>query len=507
MPWDHAKSTVIFYEKLGRFLQHLKKNSVKAKYDAIVVGSGPNGFAAAITMQQSGLSVLLVEEKEVLGGGVRSAELTLPGFIHDVCSSVFPLGEDSPVFKSLNLQQHGLEYLKPEFAVAHPFDDGSAIAIHSSIETTVAQLGNDADNYRRIFLPLVTEWPSVRSAFLGPLHLSAYSNAKAKFASYAVSSGKYFAKKHFVTDEAQALFGGMAAHSMLPLNKFTTSSIGVVLNAVAHINGWPVPKGGAQQITNALATCFKNLGGEIQTGTRITSLQQLPASKVVLLDVTPKQLLSIAGEQFTSFYKWQLKRYHYGVGIFKMDWALSQQVPFTNSKCRQAATIHIGGGFNEICYSEEMVSKNRIPENPFVLFVQPGVVDTSRAPEGKQTAWAYCHVPNGSIEDMTKAIESQVERFAPGFRDCILARHVMNTKDVESYNPNYIGGDINGGAATISQLFTRPVLKLSPYHTSAKGLYVCSSSTPPGGGVHGICGYYAARRALKDEFNVKLPWL
>ncbi|HEY5369825.1 MAG TPA: NAD(P)/FAD-dependent oxidoreductase [Hanamia sp.] len=480
---------------------------METKYDAIVVGSGPNGFAAAITLRQAGLSVLLVEEKEVLGGGVRSAELTLPGFIHDICSSVYPLGEDSPVFKSLNLQQFGLEYLTPEYAVAHPFDDGSVISIQSSIEATASQLGKDSMEYKQIFSPLAKEWPAVRSAFLGPFHLSACSNAKAKFASYAITSGKYFARKHFITDGAKSLFAGMAAHSMLPLNKLATSSIGVVLNTVAHINGWPLPKGGAQQITNALATCFKNLGGEIQVGTRITSLQQLPASKAVLLDVTPKQLLSIAGEQFSSFYKWQLERYQYGAGIFKMDWALSEPVPFTNSKCRQAATIHIGGGFEEIYNSEEMISKNRIPEKPFVLFVQPGVVDKSRAPGGKHTAWAYCHVPNGSTTNMTEAIEKQIERFAPGFRDCILARHAMNTKDVELYNPNYIGGDINGGAASIRQLFTRPVLKLSPYRTSAKGIYVCSSSTPPGGGVHGICGYYAARRALKDMFDIRLPWL
>src|SRR5665213_323513 len=407
---------------------------MNTKYDAIVVGSGPNGFASAITLRRAGLSVLLIEEKDVLGGGVRSAELTLPGFIHDICSSVYPLGEDSPVFKSLNLQQFGLEYLTPEYAVAHPFDDGSVISIQSSIEATASQLGKDSMEYKQIFSPLAKEWPAVRSAFLGPFHLSACSNAKAKFASYAITSGKYFARKHFITDGAKSLFAGMAAHSMLPLNKLATSSIGVVLNTVAHINGWPLPKGGAQQITNALATCFKNLGGEIQVGTRITSLQQLPASKAVLLDVTPKQLLSIAGEQFSSFYKWQLERYQYGAGIFKMDWALSEPVPFTNSKCRQAATIHIGGGFEEIYNSEEMISKNRIPEKPFVLFVQPGVVDKSRAPGGKHTAWAYCHVPNGSTTNMTEAIEKQIERFAPGFRDCILARHAMNTKDVELYN-------------------------------------------------------------------------
>jgi phytoene dehydrogenase-like protein len=480
---------------------------LKTKYDAIVVGSGPNGFAAAITLQRAGLSVLLVEGKETIGGGIRSASLTLPGFIHDVCSAVHPLGADSPVFKDLHLEQFGLEYLKPVYAVAHPFNDGSAIAIQSSLEATAAQLGKDADRYKKIFSSLVKEWPAVRSAFVGPLHISAPSNTKAKFAYYALSSGIHFAKHQFKTNAAQSFFAGMAAHSMLPLNKLTSSSIAIVLNILAHINGWPLPKGGAQQITNALENSFIKSGGEIQTGNMVTSLHQLPSSKAVLLDVTPAQLLSIAGDEFSSFYKWQLHKYKYGAGVFKIDWALSQAVPFTNDKCRSAATIHIGGGIEEIYNSEAMVSKNKHADKPFVLFVQPGVVDTSRAPEGKHTAWAYCHVPNGSQTDMTDAIEKQVERFAPGFRDCILARNVMNTHDMETYNPNYIGGDINGGAATVSQLFTRPVLRLSPYRTVAKGVYVCSSSTPPGGGIHGICGYYAARRALKDLFDIQLLWL
>jgi len=478
---------------------------METKYDAIVVGSGPNGFAAAITLQRAGLLVLLIEGKEILGGGMHSAELTLPGFIHDVCSAVYPLGEDSPVFKPLQLEQFGLEYLQPEYAVAHPFDDGSAVAIQSSIEITAAQLGKDAGNYKRIFSPLAEEWASVRSAFVGPLHLSSFTETKARFAYYAISSGRNFAKNQFTTDAAQSLFAGMAAHSMLPLNKLTSSSIGIVLNTVAHINSWPVPKGGAQQITNALAAYFKKSGGEIQTGNMITSLQQLPSSRVVLLDVTPAQLLSIAGEQFSNLYKWQLRRYQYGEGVFKIDWALSRPVPFTNEKCRKATTIHIGGSFDEIYNSEYMISKKAVSDKPFVLLVQPGVIDATRAPEGKETAWAYCHVPNGSKRDMTEEIEKQVERFAPGFKDCILARHVMNTADMQLYNSNYIGGDINGGAATIDQIFTRPVLRLSPYRTSAKGVYVCSSSTPPGGGVHGICGYYAARRALKDLFKINLP--
>jgi phytoene dehydrogenase-like protein len=480
---------------------------MKTKYDAIVVGSGPNGFAAAITLQQAGLGVLLIEGKETLGGGMRSAELTLPGFIHDVCSAVYPLGEDSPVFKPLHLEQFGLQFLQSEYAVAHPFDDGSAVAVQSSIELTAAELGKDAGNYKRIFSPLVKEWPSLRSAFVGPLHLSNFTETKARFAYYAISSAGSFAKNQFITPEAQSLFAGMASHSILPLNKLTTSSIGLVLNTVAHINNWPVPKGGAQQITNALAACFISLGGEIETGNIVTSLQQLPTSRVVLLDVTPAQLLSIAGEQFSDLYKWQLSRFKYGEGVFKIDWALSQPVPFTNEKCRKAATIHIGGSFDEIYNSEYLISKNIVSEKPFVLFVQPGVVDSSRAPQDKQTAWAYCHVPNGFKRDMTNEIEKQVERFAPGFKDCILARHVMNTADMQIYNSNYIGGDINGGAATIDQIFTRPALRLSPYRTSAKGVYVCSSSTPPGGGVHGICGYYAARRALKDLFEINLPWL
>ena len=480
---------------------------MKTKYDAIVVGSGPNGFAAAITMQRVGLAVLLIEGKEILGGGMRSAELTLPGFIHDVCSAVHPLGADSRIFKQFNLEEFGLEYLTPEYAVAHPFDNGSSVAIQSSIEITAGQLGKDANTYKNIFLPLVREWPSVRSAFLGPLHLSNYSNAKAKFACYALSSASHFAKHQFKTDAAQSVFAGMGAHSMLPLNKLTTSSMAIVLNILAHINSWPLPKGGAQQVTNALAACFKKSGGEIQTGCMITSLKQLPPSTVVMLDVTPAQLLSIGGEEFSALYKWQLNRYQYGAGIFKIDWALSQPAPFTNAKCRSAATIHIGGSIQEIYNSEELVSKNKYSDKPFVLFVQPGVVDTTRAPVGKHTAWAYCHVPNGSQIDMTDTIEKQVERFAPGFKDCILARSVMNTHDIESYNPNYIGGDINGGAAIASQLFTRPVLKLSPYRTSKKGIYICSSSTPPGGGVHGICGYYAARSTLKDLFDIQLPWL
>ncbi len=477
------------------------------KYDAIVVGSGPNGFAAAITLQRAGLSVLLIEGKDTVGGGMRSAALTLPGFVHDVCSAVHTLAADSPVFSPLHLEDFGLEYITPHYAMAHPFDDGTAVTVQPSIEHTAAQFGKDADNYTKILSPLVAEWPSIRSAFLGPLHVSDYSLAKAKFAYYALSSASHFAKQHFHTMEAKSIFAGMAAHTMLPLNKQATSAMALVLTILAHKNQWPMPKGGAQQLANALASCFKSLGGEIQTGNMITSLNQLPHSRIVLLDVTPAQLLSIAGDAFSFLYKWQLKKYQYGAGVFKVDWALSQSIPFTNASCRAATTVHIGGSMEEIYASELNVSKNKHNDKPFVLLVQPGIIDASRAPEGKPTAWAYCHVPNGSTENMTAIIENQIERFAPGFKECILAKHTMNAVDMQTYNPNYIGGDINGGAATITQLFTRPVIRLSPYKTSAKGIYICSSSTPPGGGVHGICGYYAARQALKDAFKIKIPWL
>lgn len=480
---------------------------MKTKYDAVIVGSGPNGFAAAITLIRQGLSVLLIEANETLGGGARSAELTLPGYIHDVCSSVFPLAENSPVFKSFDLLEMGLQYIEPELAVAHPFDGGSAAFVKKSIEETAAGLGTDSDYYKNIFTPFVNNWPDIRSAFLGPLHFSALSKPKLEFGYYALSAAVHFAKHQFSTKEAQALFAGMAAHSILPLDKLTTSSIGIVLNILAHINGWPVAKGGAQQITNALAARFTSLGGEIECGNPVTSLKQLPSSKIILLDVTPAQLLSIAGDDFSRLYKWQLNRYRYGAGVFKVDWALSDPVPFVNAHCRSAGTVHIGGTMEEIRESESLVSKNIHPKNPFVLFVQPTVIDESRAPQGKHIGWGYCHVPNGSTVDMTEAIENQIERFAPGFRDCIIQRHVMNTADMQQYNNNYVGGDINGGAAIPTQLFTRPALRLSPYRTAAKGIYVCSSSTPPGGGVHGICGYYAARRALKDYFDLTLPWL
>ncbi len=479
---------------------------MKTAFDAIVVGSGPNGLAAAITLQQAGVSVLLIEGKNTIGGGLRSAELTLPGFIHDVCASVHAMCADSPVFEKFPLEKFGVEFIHSSFAAAHPFDNGAAVILENSVERTANQF-EDAEAYKQLIDPLLANWPEIRSAFLGPLHFPEHLFKVLPFAYRAIASALHLSKNNFTSLQTRSLFAGMAAHSMLPLNKLTTSAIALVLMLTAHNKGWPLVKGGSQKLTDALEQYFIASGGKIETDNMITSIRQLPASKIVLFDVSPKQLLQIAGENFSFIYKWQLKHYKYGMGVFKIDWALSQPAPFTAQQCRQATTVHLGNSFNEIMQSEHAAWNGKHSSNPFVIFVQPTIIDASRAPEGKHIAWAYCHVPNGSTLSMTDVIEKQVERFAPGFRDCILARAVMNTSDLEIYNPNYIGGDINGGALNLMQLFTRPSLRLSPYSTSAKGLYICSASTPPGGGVHGICGYYAAKQALKDVFNVRLPML
>ncbi|MDO3628309.1 NAD(P)/FAD-dependent oxidoreductase [Mucilaginibacter sp. BT774] len=473
----------------------------KRQYDAVIVGSGPNGLAAAILMQQNGLSVLLIEGKETIGGGMRSAELTLPGYLHDICSAIHPLAVSSPFFETLPLAKYGLEFIYPDIAAAHPFDNGAAAILKNSIEETASQFGIDEKAYIDLIQPVVNDWPLMASDVLGPLHIPRHPIAMARFGLKAFRSASSIAGS-FKTEKTKGLFAGMAAHCMQPLTNLSSAATALVLMSAAHIKGWPLPKGGSQQIANALASYFISLGGKIETNTDITSLGQLPSSNAVLFDITPRQLLQIAGHKFSGIYKWQLRRYRYGMGIFKIDWALDGQIPFINELCRQAGTVHLGNTFAEIASSEQSAWNGRIAEKPFVLMAQQSLFDSSRAPEGKQTAWAYCHVPGGSTIDMTEAIERQVERFAPGFKDRILARHTMNPIQVEEYNPNYIGGDINGGAFDLGQLFTRPALRWSPYRTSAKGLYICSSSTPPGGGVHGMCGYHAAKRAMKDVFSI-----
>lgn len=466
-------------------------------YDAVVVGTGPNGLAAGIVLQKAGLSVLMLEAKDTIGGGLRSGALTLPGFVHDHCSAIHPLAVDSPFFNTLPLAEHGLEFINPPLCAAHPFDDGTAAFLDNAVDNTSRQLGEDKLAYERLINPLLKDWPLIREKVLGPLRFPENPLKLASFGLKALQSASRMSRQ-FRSKQARGLWAGMAAHSMLPLTKAATSAIGLVLLVAGHRKGWPVPKGGSQSIANALASYFHHLGGKIETGVEVCSLSELPQSRIVLLDVSPRQLLSIAGEEFSTIYRWQLNRYRYGMGVFKIDWALDGPVPFTAEGCRQAGTVHIGNTFEEIATSEAATWQGKHSDRPFVLLAQPSLFDPHRAPEGKQTAWAYCHVPNGSTRDMTTAIEQQVERFAPGFRDRILARKTRNATEMELYNPNYIGGDINGGAPLISQLFTRPAFRLSPYSTSKKGIYICSSSTPPGGGVHGMCGYHAARQALKD---------
>ena len=475
----------------------------KRDYDAIVVGSGPNGLAAAILMRQQGLRVLLIEGKEKIGGGLSSAELTLPGFTHDVCSAIHPLAVASPFFRILPLASHRLTFIQPDLAAAHPFDNGNAAVLDHSIEKTGQYLGADQSTYIDLMRSVTEAWPLIDKDALGPLHYPQHPLAMAGFGLKALTSATHFVKR-FKTTEARGLFGGMTAHGIQPLSNLSTTAIGLVLMATAHLQGWPIPIGGSISIANALTGYFTSIGGEVQMNTYIKSLEQLPSAHTILFDVTPKQLLQIAGHKFSSIYKWQLERYRYGMGVFKIDWALNEPIPFINADCRRAGTVHLGSTFEEIAAGELFTSQGRQADRPFVLLAQQSLFDQTRAPEGKHTAWAYCHVPNSSTQDMTDAIEKQVERFAPGFKDTILARHIMNTAQMQQYNHNYIGGDINGGLMDIDQLFTRPALRWSPYKTSARGLYICSSSTPPGGGVHGMCGYHAAKRALKDIFNISV---
>lgn len=477
---------------------------INPEFDAVVVGSGPNGLSAAITLQRAGLSVMVLEAKDTIGGGLRSAELTRPGFVHDICSAIHPLAVGSPFFRALPLAEHGLEFINPTLAAAHPFDDGTAASLRRSLTETAQSLGIDEQTYRKLMEPIVRDWPTMAPDILGPLRFPRHPINMASFGLDALLPVTQLVKR-FKTKEARGLFGGMAAHAIQPLSNLTTSAIALVLMTAGHLYDWPIPKGGSQTIANALASYFRSIGGKIETGQLVQSLKDIPPTRVVLFDVTPRQLLSIAGDRFSALYRKQLEHYRYGMGVFKIDWALDGPIPFTAPDCRAAGTIHLGGTFEEIADAEQATSSGKHPDKPFILLAQQSLFDASRSPEGNHTAWAYCHVPNGSTVDRTQVIEQQVERFAPGFRDRILDRHTMNTAQMETYNPNYIGGDINGGIIDIGQLYTRPVVSLSPYKTSAPGLFICSSATPPGGGVHGMCGYHAARVALREGFGLPVP--
>lgn len=469
------------------------------QYDAIVVGAGPNGLAAAIEFAKKGKSVCVYEANETVGGGARSAALTLPGFVHDTCSAVHPLAVGSPFFKSLSLAPYGLEFIYPPAAVAHPFDDGTAVLLHRSVEKTSEQLGADARAYQKLMTPLVKNWDDLAPALLGPLTIPRHPFAMGRFGLHAIRSAAGLAKAHFKEDRARAFFAGVAAHSCLSLDYSATAAFGLVLLTLGHTVGWPVPRGGAQKISDALATYLKSLGGEIVTGVRIQSLDDLAPSHCVLFDLTPRQLLQIAGKRFPSSFSNKLSKYRYGPAAFKMDWALDGPVPWRARECMQAATVHLGGSLAEIEASESAIWEGKCTDRPYVLVAQQSLFDSSRAPEGKHTLWAYCHVPNGSQIDMSERIENQIERFAPGFRSRIIGRSVLTPAQLESRNANLVGGDINGGAQTLPQMFTRPTIHT--YNTPLDGVYICSSSTPPGGGVHGMCGYHAARVALKKSFK------
>ena len=468
-------------------------------YDAVVVGAGPNGLAAAIELAKRGKRVCVYEANETIGGSARSAALTLPGFVHDICSAVHPLAAGSPFFKSLSLAEYGLQFVSSPAAVAHPFDDGTALLLHRSIDETASQLGADARSYRRLLTPLVRDWEILAPELLGPIHLPRHPLAMARFGFKAIRSASSFVTTHFKDERTRALFAGAAAHSCLSLDQLGTTAFALVLFTLGHTVGWPIPRGGTQHISNALAAYLKSLSGEIVTSVRVASLRDLPQSACVLFDVTPRQLLTIVGEGFPTDFKNKLSDYKYGPGVFKIDWALDGPVPWRAAACTQAATVHLGGSFAEIEASESAVWKGECSERPFVLVSQPSLFDSTRAPEGKHTLWAYCHVPNGSTFDMSERIENQIERFAPGFRSLVLARSALSPAQLEQHNANLVGGDINGGAATITQLFTRPTIQT--YTTRIKDLYICSSSTPPGGGVHGMCGYHAAQTALRKSFT------
>src|SRR5215210_6713909 len=465
--------------------------------DAVVVGSGPNGLAAAITLAREGRSVVVLEGADTVGGGMRSAELTRKGYVHDVCSAIHPLAAGSPFFGDLPLDEHGLALVQPPAPMAHPFEDGTAVTLERSVDDTAAQLGGDERKYRRLFEPLVRDRGRLVPFLLGPRPVPRHPVGAARFGLLGLRSALGLTSR-FGDARAKALFAGLAAHSIQSLRRSPTASFGLVLGLLGHAYGWPLVRGGSQGLADSLASHLRSLGGEIETGRPIESIDELPAASMTLLDLTPRQIVRIAGHRLPDRYLRALRRYRYGPGVFKVDWALDGPAPWAAEACSRAATIHLGGPVEEIVESEDAVWREAVSERPFVLVAQPSLFDDSRAPRGRHTLWAYCHVPNGWALDMTEVIESQIERYAPGFRKRIVARATCSAVEMGAYNPKYVGGDINGGVQDLLQLYTRPAVRINPYSTPVDGLYICSSSTPPGGGVHGMCGYLAAQAALRN---------
>ncbi len=472
--------------------------------DVVIVGAGPNGLTAAAVLAAAGLSVVVLEGNPRIGGSCRTEPLTLPGFAHDVCSAIHPMGAISPIFRRLNLDGHGLDFVAAPFSLAHPLDDGRVAVLSREMSETAASLGRDGSRWVALLQPFVERYEDFFSGILRPFRVPRHPLLMARFGSIGLQSCDRLARR-FAGEETRALLAGTAAHSCLALDAPGSASFGLVLAIAGHALDWPCARGGSQAIVDALAGRARACGCEIRTGLTVRSLADVPDARAVLFDVTPRQLDAIAGEALTSSYRRRLQRFRYGAAAFKIDYALSEKIPWRSSACAQAATVHIGGRYEEIARSEADANAGRVSDAPFVLVAQQSHVDGTRAPEGQQTGWAYCHVPNGSAADMTDRIERQIERFAPGFRDTILARHVMPPAALEQHNPNLIGGDIGGGANTLGQVLLRPFPRWNPYTTSNPRLFLCSSSTPPGGGVHGMCGYWAARTALRQVFRRDVP--
>lgn len=475
-----------------------------ARYDVVVVGAGPNGLAAAVAFVRAGLSTLVVEASDSPGGGARTQALTEPGFAHDVCSSVHPLGLASPWFRALALEELGVTWIHPPAPLAHVLADGRAVTLERSIDDTAAQLGADGARYRRLLTPYVERFAALLDMILAPLRIPRSPALYARFGLDAIRSLRGLVGG-FREEAAPALLAGIAAHAMVPLEQLATASFGLVLATAGHAVGWPIARGGSRAIIDALVGRLREGGGELVLGSRVDSLAQLPSARAYVLDVTPRQLLAIAGDRLPSGYRARLGRYRYGPGVYKVDWALRGPVPWRDPRCARAATVHLSGSAADVSAAERAVHAGVVPERPFVLFVQPSLFDASRAPAGMHTAWAYCHVPPGARIDARAAIEAHVEAVAPGFRDLIVGRSTMDPVDLHTYNANYVGGDINGGVSDLGQLFFRPMLRLDPYTTPAPDIFLCSSSTPPGGGVHGMCGYWAARSVLQRVFGQAVP--
>jgi phytoene dehydrogenase-like protein len=469
----------------------------EATPDAVIVGAGPNGLAAAVELARAGRSVRVLERAEQVGGGARSRELTLPGFRHDVCSAVHPLAAGSPYLRGLGLERHGLELVHPAIEAAHPLDDGTAVALHRSVPETAEGLGADAAAYTSMIEPLAVGWDGLAELLLAPLRLPRHPLLAGRFGAAAIRSAEALARHAFAAPRARALLAGMAAHAIRPLNAPGTAAFGLVLLALGHAVGWPVARGGSQAIADALRAELESLGGVVETGREVRSLSELPRARAVVFDISPRRLLEICGDALPARYVRALGRYRHGPGVFKIDYALDGPVPWRARACREAGTVHLGGTLEEIAAGELAISRGSHPERPYVLVAQQSVADSTRAPEGKHTLWAYCHVPNGSEADMTARIEAQIERFAPGFSDLVLARATRGPAQLEAENPNCVGGDINGGLASLPQMIFRPAARLCPYATPNPRIFICSASTPPGGGVHGMCGYHAARAVLR----------